>query len=110
MKGTYIGEFEELVMLTIASLANQTYAVVLKEALEAVSSRKINISAVHAALYRLQDKRFLTSFFGEATKVRGGKKKRYFKVTAAGFATLDESRSIRLKLWDKIPQLMLEKK
>ena len=105
MKGTYLGEFEELVLLTVASMENQAYAVILKEELEEVSKRKFNISAVHSALYRLEKKGFLSSFFGGASKKRGGKQKRYFQVTSAGFEALQECKDVRQHLWNSIPQL-----
>ncbi len=105
MKGTNLGEFEELVLLTIASLDNEVYAIPLKEELERVSYRKVNISAVHAVVYRLEQKGFISSFFGDATKKRGGKRKRYFQVSTEGFVALEDTQSLRLKLWKKIPQL-----
>ena len=105
MKGTYLGEFEELILLTVASLSAEAYAVNVKEEVEKTSGRKVNISAVHSSLYRLEDKGFLTSEFGGATQKRGGKKKRFFRVTSAGFATLQEAKDMKQQLWANIPQL-----
>ncbi len=105
MKGTNLGEFEELILLTIASMGNEIYAIPLKEELESVSSRAVNISAIHAAVYRLEQKGYILSFFGEATRKRGGKRKRFFQVSAAGFLALEEVQSLRVKLWKRIPQL-----
>ncbi len=105
MKGTYLGEFEELILLTVASLGAEAYAVTIKEEVERASGRKVNISAVHSSLYRLEDKSFLTSEFGGATQKRGGKKKRFFKVTSAGFASLQEAKDMKQQLWANIPQL-----
>ncbi len=105
MKGTYLGEFEELVLLTVASSGSEAYAVLIKELVEKNANRKVNISAIHSALYRMEEKGFLKSSFGGATQKRGGKSKRYFKVTNAGFETLKEVKSIRENLWKTIPQL-----
>lgn len=105
MKGTNLGEFEELILLTVASLDKEAYAVKVKEELEVNANRSTNISAIHSSLYRLEDKGFLTSEFGGATKKRGGKKKRYFQVTNAGFAVLQEAKNLRQGLWKNIPQL-----
>ncbi len=105
MKGTYLGEFEELILLTVASIGNDAYAVNVKEEASKFSDRKINISAVHSSLYRLEDKGFLTSEFGGATQKRGGKQKRLFKVTSAGFESLQASKSMRENIWKNIPQL-----
>jgi len=105
MKGNRLGEFEELVLLTIASMGNDAYAVGLKYELERLSRRKYNISAVHSVLYRLEKKGFLTSYFGGATNQRGGKEKRFFQVANSGFAKLQESKNLRQQLWQNIPQL-----
>ncbi len=105
MKGTHLGEFEELILLTVATLGDEAYAVSVKDEAVKISDRKINISAVHSALYRLEDKDFLTSDFGGATQKRGGKKKRYFKVTAAGFEALKSAKEMKEQLWKNIPQL-----
>ena len=105
MKGGKLGEFEESIMLIIASMNNEGYAVSVQEALLAEADRKVNISAIHSTLYRLEKKGMLSSYFGEATKKRGGKSKRYFKVTTAGFAELQQSKDFRSKIWNVIPQL-----
>ena len=105
MKGTYLGDFEELVLLTVASLGNEAYAVSVKEEVGKNANRKVNISAIHSALYRMEEKGFLKSSFGGATQKRGGKSKRYFQVTSAGFETLKEAKSIKENLWKTIPQL-----
>ncbi|MEQ9424664.1 MAG: PadR family transcriptional regulator [Cyclobacteriaceae bacterium] len=105
MKGTYLGEFEELILLTVAALGSEAYAVSVKEEAGNIASRKINISAVHSALYRLEDKGFLSSDFGGATQKRGGKSKRYFKVTNAGIETLKTAKEMKEQLWKNIPQL-----
>lgn len=102
-KGDHLGQLEELVILTIAGHENKMYAVPLKEELEKISGRTYNISAIHAVLYRLEKKGLLTSFFAEATKERGGKKKRYFQITDAGFQAVSELKMIRQELWNNIP-------
>ena len=104
MKGTYLGELEELILLTVASLDTQAYAVSVKSELEKNARRTINISAIHSVLYRLEDKGFLKSSFGGATQKRGGKMKRYFRTTNTGLAALREARSIREQIWKTIPK------
>lgn len=102
-KGDHLGQLEELVILTIASHDNKMYAVPLKDALEKISQRTYNISAIHAVLYRLEKKGLLSSYFAEATKERGGKKKRYFQITSSGFVAVSELKQIRQILWNNIP-------
>jgi len=105
MKGTYLGEFEELILLTVASIGSEAYAVNVKSEAENYSGRSLNISAVHSSLYRLEDKGFLSSSFGGATQQRGGKKKRLFQVTSAGFDALQTSKTMKENIWKNIPQL-----
>ncbi len=105
MKGKYLGEFEELVLLITASLNRTAYAVAVKEEILLQANRRVNISAVHSVLYRLEDKGFLTSEFGSASAKRGGKRKRIFEVTSAGFEALQKSKSLKEHLWSNIPQL-----
>lgn len=105
MKGTHLGEFEELVLLAVAALAENAYAVAVKDEIEEKAERKVNISAIHSSLYRLEDKGFLESEVGGATSKRGGKSKRFFKVTAYGYKSLKESQSLRQSFWNIIPQL-----
>ena len=80
MKG-YIGEFEELVLLTIASLGEQAYGVAIKEDIENRSERSISIGALHSTITRVEEKGLLKSWLGEPTKVRGGRRKRFFEIT-----------------------------
>jgi len=109
MKGTYIGEFEELILLAVASEGDEAYAVSIKDSIESNADRSVAISAVHAALYRLEEKGFLRSKLGGATQKRGGKEKRLFQVTNSGLAALRESKELREGYWNKIPQLSLRK-
>jgi len=103
-----IGEFEELVLLIVAILNDNAYGISVMEEIEAQTSRKINISAVHSALDRLESKGFLNSHVGGATKERGGRRKRYFKINTAGQEALNFIREQRNKLHDQIPNLGLE--
>ncbi|OEK00824.1 PadR family transcriptional regulator [Roseivirga sp. 4D4] len=103
-----IGEFEELVLLVVAILNDNAYGISVMEEIEVQTNRKINISAVHSALDRLEGKGFLNSHVGGATKERGGRRKRYFKINTAGQEALNFIRDQRNKLHDQIPNLGLE--
>lgn len=108
MKATSLGEFEEIVLLTVGTLHDEAYGVLIRRELEARLGRKVNISAVHSALYRLEDKGFVSSRMGEATNKRGGKRKKYFQVTAFGMRALRDARELRTSLWDALPKILLE--
>ena len=109
MKGTNLGEFEELVLLTIAVLVNDAYSVAICDELEKNLKRPAKLGVVHAVLHRLEDKGFIKSKLGEATSARGGKRKRYYLVTNGGKAALLKTREMRDQLWNRIPELILKK-
>lgn len=98
-----LGEFEELVLLVVAVLHGDAYGVSVLEELNAQTGRTVNISAIHAALRRLQEKGFVTSDWSESTTARGGRRKRLFTVTKAGMASLEQVRDTRISLWNRIP-------
>ncbi len=104
MKGTHLGEFEELVLLTIASLLNEAYSVGICDELEKHTGRKVKLGVVHAVLNRLEEKGHVKSKLGESTNVRGGKRKRYYTVTSAGRAAVVKAKEVRDQLWSTIPE------
>ncbi len=104
MGRSYLGEFEELVLLSVAVLENTAYGVTIATELkQRTNNRLISLSGVHIALYRLEEKGFVRSELGGATAERGGRRKRLFSITALGKRTLAEMRQIRNELWDAIP-------
>jgi PadR family transcriptional regulator PadR len=100
-----LGEFEELVLLMVAALHNEAYGVSILEGLEKEQERKLNISAVHVALKRMEDKGFVKSRFGGITEDRGGRRKKYYVVTALGKRMLDEQYSLRNSIYKRIPKI-----
>ena len=104
MKRTFLGEFEEVVLLVVAACAEDGYGVTIWEQLQQQTGRSITISAVHATLYRLEEKGYLSSQMGGATAERGGRRKRFFTVTALGSRALLEIQAMRQRLWQAIPQ------
>ena len=109
MKGSNLGEFEEVVLLTVASLDNRTYSVAVVDKLSEQINRKVKLGVVHAILARLEKKGYLKSEMGEPTMTRGGKRKRFYSLTTSGFAAVNKSREIRQQLWNTIPKLVIEK-
>jgi len=108
MKGTNLGEFEELVLLTIAALLTEAYSVAICDELERHTKRATKLGVVHAVLNRLEEKGLVKSKLGEATKVRGGKRKRFYVLTIPGKAALVRSREAREALWKRIPEFSLK--
>jgi PadR family transcriptional regulator, regulatory protein PadR len=107
-KGNYLGEFEELVLLSVASLPEEAYGVSIMNYIVSETGRSVNISAVHEVLKRLERKGFVKSKMGGATQARGGRRKRYFQMTASGRKTLDEAMKLKLQLYRQVPNFSLK--
>ena len=99
MKG-YIGEFEELVLLTIAALNEDAYGVGIKEDIEKRTDRSNSIGALHSTITRLEEKGLIKSWLGDPTQERGGRRTRYFQLTNLGKASLREMKQLRDELLD----------
>ena len=110
MKRTKLGEFEELVLLTVAALQGDAYGVEIKRELEDRLRQKLSVGSIQSALKRMEDKGFLTSQFGEATQKRGGKRKRIYTTTSHARKVLEEMKEIRANLWNSIPNFAYELK
>jgi DNA-binding PadR family transcriptional regulator len=108
MKRTFLGEFEEVVLLTVAILGDEAYGVSVTQELEQKTGRVVGFSSVHTTLQRLEEKHFLSSQMGGATAERGGRRKRFFLVTEAGRKALLEVKQIREELWEAMPPETLQ--
>lgn len=95
MKGSYLGEFQELVLLAILSLNDNAYGVSIQKAIKEKTEREITRGGLHSALSRLEEKGFLDSKHGEATKKRGGRRKKIYTVTASGLKALQKAHDAR---------------
>ena len=105
MKDHSLGEFEELVLLMVAALHDEAYGVSILENLEESLEKKVNISAVHVALKRMEDKGFVRSRFGGITEDRGGRRKKFYSITALGKRILDQQYALRTNLYKQIPKI-----
>ncbi|GAA4454374.1 hypothetical protein GCM10023189_20730 [Nibrella saemangeumensis] len=103
MRRTYLGEFEEVVLLMVAILDGEAYGVTVSQALEEHTGRLVTFGTVHNTLIRLEEKGFVSSELGGATTERGGRRKRLFRITALGSRALKEIQQLRQELWQLIP-------
>ncbi len=110
MKKYQLGEFEEIVMLTVGVLYNEAYGVSIKKDIETRLSRNVSMGALHTALTRLEDKGYLKTFDGEATEERAGRPRKYYQITTLGKRAMEYSRSTREELWRAIPKMALQVK
>ncbi|QIP15752.1 PadR family transcriptional regulator [Spirosoma aureum] len=103
MRRTYLGEFEEVVLIMVAILDGEGYGVTVSQALEEHTGRIVTFGTVHNTLIRLEEKGFVKSELGGATAERGGRRKRLFRVTALGSRALQEIQQLRHELWQMVP-------
>ena len=104
----HLGEFEEIVMLTVAILQDDAYGFAIIEEIENRLNRSVSIGALQTVLKRLEKKGYLKSELGEATAIRGGKRKRFFHLTSTGKNILQETKEQRLGLWNAVPEFVVK--
>ncbi len=101
----HLGELEELVLLLVVMLKEEAYGLAIRHALREHAERTVTIGAVHGTVNRLEKKGYLESEMGGATDLRGGRRKRLFKITMTGRKALARSRDVKVNLWRQIPEL-----
>lgn len=99
-RNEFLGEFEQIVLLTVARLEGSAYGVAIRQEIEARVGRSVAIGSVYAALDRMERKGFLKSVVGDPTPVRGGRAKRYYALLEPGAEALRTAREVLDGLWD----------
>ena len=110
MKRIQLGEFEEIVLLTVGVLHGNAYGVVIKDEIEQRLNREVTIGALQITLRRLESKGFLKSKAGDSSESRRGRPKLFFEITAYGKKALDHTKESRDQLWEALPKLVLKLK
>jgi DNA-binding PadR family transcriptional regulator len=105
---SYLGEFELMLLLAVVHLGEEAYGVPISRELEGNRGRSVSIGSVYAALERLEAKGLIASDLGDPTPERGGKAKRYFRVTKEGLRQMHETRQVLTKMWQVLPELKME--
>ncbi|GAB5527140.1 MAG: hypothetical protein Roseis2KO_50120 [Roseivirga sp.] len=108
MKGTNLGEFEELVLLIVLILQEEAYVLKIKDEVLAQIKRNVAMGALHSTLSRLEKKGFLASAMSGATQERGGRRKRIYQLTGTGKEILKEANEQRQMLWNQVPDYALK--
>ncbi len=108
MKEAKIGEFEEVVLLTVGILHGNAYGVTIKDEIDGRLGRQVSIGALQNTLVRLEKKGFLSSELGETEASRGGKPKRFFHITTYGRRVMQEMKDSRDTLWNALPQVIID--
>src|SRR5580704_4835921 len=104
-----IGDFDLVVMLVLLRLGDGAYGVPISREVERRRGREVALGSVYATLDRLQEKGLVCSELGEPTPERGGRAKRYFRLTPKGLREVRETKSALVRLWSGLPELAGEK-
>ncbi|MEJ7644941.1 MAG: helix-turn-helix transcriptional regulator [Chryseolinea sp.] len=110
MKKIQLGEFEEVVLLTVGVLHGNAYGVTIKDEIERRLDREVSIGSLQITLRRLEAKGFLKSKQGESTENRRGRPKLYFEITAYGKKAIAYTKASRDDLWKSMPDLVMKLK
>jgi len=94
-----LGEFEQIVLLAVVRLGNKAYGVPVRREIEERGGRGTSVGALYSTLDRLEAKGYVHSWFADPTPLRGGRSKRYFRVTAEGLEALAHSKSVLERMW-----------
>jgi DNA-binding PadR family transcriptional regulator len=102
---SYLGELELMLLLAITHLGDEAYGVPISRELETHRGRDVSLGSVYAALERMESKGLVASTLGDPTPERGGKAKRYFRITKEGLRQVHETRRVLTQLWRRLPEL-----
>ena len=106
----FLSRQEELLLLSIWKLGRDAYGVTIRQHVAGMSGKYWSIGAVYDVLDRLTRKGLVATVTSEPVKARGGKSKRYYRITKQGFKALEEVRSLERKIWLGLPKTAPEKK
>ena len=101
-------KLEESVLLTILKLKDDAYIVSIKDQLECITSKNMSFGALYVALNRLIKYGYLESYIGESSSLRGGRAKKYYKLTRKGLLVLKDIRRLQNLMWKGFDNLAKE--
>ena len=101
-KGSFLGEFEQVVLLAVAHLDGAGYGLSIRQEIQRRTGRDVSVGSVYSTLGRLEEKGLASSYEGEATPRRGGRAKRHFRLEEAGVRALQASRTMLDSMWDGV--------
>ena len=104
-KGDYLGNFDLMLLLALLRLGDDAYGVTIAQVLEEQTGREVVVASVYATLDRLEERGLVASSLGDPTPERGGRAKRYFRITNAGLREVREAQHALVNLWKGLPQL-----
>ena len=99
---------EEYLLLAVLTLGEEAYSLSILDYIVKVTKKKWTLGWIYIPLYRLEEKGYLTSELGPPTKERGGKRKKFYRLTKEGKEALKEQKKIHTAMWDKLGKTALE--
>ena len=105
MSRQHLTDFELMILLAILRIGDDAYGVPIAREIEHTGGRSVLLGAIYTALDRLEENGMATSSYGDPTPERGGRAKRFFKVTSKGLKSVKDTRRAFTALWSGIPQL-----
>jgi len=106
----FLSRQEELLLLSILKLGDTAYGVPIRQDVTKVTGRYWSIGAIYDVLDRLTRKGLVSAVTGKPSKVRGGKSKRYYRITKTGLKALEDIKKLQKKAWFDISEYAYEKK
>jgi PadR family transcriptional regulator PadR len=100
-----LSSFELMIILALIRLRDDAYGVPISQEIRKRSGRDVSIGTIYAALERLERKGFVSSELGEPTAERGGRAKKYFKVTGKGVREVRDVKGMLTRLWQGLPEV-----
>ncbi|MFC2156995.1 PadR family transcriptional regulator [Acidobacteriota bacterium] len=100
----FLSRQEELLLLSIWKLADNAYGVPIREHVTEATDKYWSIGAIYDVLDRLTRKGFVSTSISEPVKARGGKSRRFYKITNQGFEALEEIKDLQKKTWEDLPK------
>ena len=105
----YLGELELMILLAVVNLGEEAYGVTISHEIERRIGRDVSLGSVYAALERLAARGLVASRLGDPTPERGGKARRYFRVTKSGLRQVQETRRVLQNMWRSLPEMRGER-
>ena len=100
-----LSRIEEMLLLAVCRLGDKAYGITIRRQIEASMQRTFSIGAIYVPLDRLEQKGYLSSYMGAPTQMRGGRSKRFYKITASGIEALKTTRALNEAIWADMPNL-----
>jgi len=97
-----LGDLQQMAMLAVARLGIEAYGASVRDELARVAGRTVTVPTVYVTLIRLEEQGLVRSGEVASTEARGGRPRRVFRLTPAGWAALEESRAAMTRLWEGV--------